>query len=190
MQPLTEHRCKLDKLLTQHRLAVAKVKDERKTLAQAEQDYAEAVEAQKLLQEVAQQVQQQAHSQIAAVVTKCLRTVFGEDAYEFRILFEQKRGKTEARLVFLREGQEVDPLDAAGGGIIDVAGFALRLASLVLARPVRRRLLVLDEPMKHLSANYRPRMRELLEILAGELGIQFVLVTHDQEFQVGTVIEI
>lgn len=182
-QTLTRHQADHDHA----RRAVA---DEKKALAEAKGRLENAAEAQKLLQGVAEAVQQQAHRQIAAVVSRCLEAVFDEEAYEFVIRFVQKRGKTEAELLFRREGIEVSPVDAAGGGVVDVASFALRLACLILARPSRRKLLVLDEPWKHLSADYRPAMRELVLTLAKELGVQFIIVTHSDEFRMGEVIEL
>ena len=150
---------------------------------------AEAEGCQKILQAVAQTIQEQVHNRIAAVVSRCLTAVFSEP-YAFRITFEQKRGRTEARLSFVRGGIEVDPLTAAGGGVVDVAAFALRLAALMLSRPVKRRLLVLDEPFRFVSAEYRPKVRELLAELATEMGVQFVLVTHMPELYGDKVVEL
>jgi hypothetical protein len=140
-------------------------------------------------QGVATGIQQQAHQRIAGLVGRCLRVVF-DDPYEFTITFEQKRGRTDAVLKFTRAGAAVDPMAAAGGGVVDVAGFALRLAALMLALPPHRRLLVLDEPFKFVSAEYRPRVRAMLEALSHELGIQIIFVTHITELRTGTVCEV
>ena len=148
-----------------------------------------AMEAQELAQAVALIVQQQAHDQIAKVVSRCLTEVFDEP-YVFRIHFERKRGRTQARLAFERDGMEVDPMTASGGGIIDVASFALRLSCLVLNKPPLRRVLVMDEPFKYVSEEYRERVKILLETLAVEMSVQLILVTHITELQIGTVYEI
>lgn len=186
----TDYAEKLAALDSDHRAAMAAVGAEDIALDAAEQELAHSIEARQILQDAAQAVQQAAHMRIAGVVTRCLSATFGDDAYEFQILFEQKRGKTEARLVFVRDGLELSPLDAAGGGVIDVAAFALRLACLMLRRPPARRLLVLDEPFKHLSRNHRPGMRELLLELAVELEMQFIIVTHDPALSMGSVLEL
>lgn len=149
----------------------------------------DAEEAQRVCQMVAQAVQQQAHDRIAGVVSRCLEAVFDEP-YEFKILFEQKRGRTEASLVFVRGDQTLDPLTASGGGVVDVAAFALRVSCLLLARPALRRVLVLDEPLKFVSEQYRPRARAMIEKLAEDLGIQFIIVTHDEAYKTGKVVEL
>lgn len=175
---------------TQRDSAEIVVRRERKALKQAGLELRAAEDGQRILQAVAKEVQQQAHQKIARIVTRCLETVFGKDAYEFIIHFEEKRNKTEARMVFRRDGQEVDPLEASGGGVVDVASMALRLACIVLSRPPVRRLLVLDEPWKHLSAEYRPAVRELIEELAKEMDFQFIIVTHSSEFEIGKVVRL
>lgn len=165
--------------------------DETQTLSEAKAHEQAAKQAQEFLQRVAEQIQQHAHAQIAGVVTRCLKTVFGEDeSYEFKINFVKRRGRTEAELLFVRDGQEIDPLSASGGGAIDVAGFSLRLACLMLLRPKVRRVLFLDEPMKFLSKDHRPRVRGLLEELSKELDLQIIQVTHAPDLVCGQVIEI
>jgi DNA repair exonuclease SbcCD ATPase subunit len=140
--------------------------------------------------EIGRTIQQQAHARIAQLVTRCLAAVFEEDPYEFDIAFEQRAGRTVAALAFLRAGRRLNPTEAAGGGACDVAAFALRTACIMLARPPRRRLLLLDEPFRYLSREYRPRARALIEALSQELDVQFIIVTHDPEFIIGTVIEV
>lgn len=145
-------------------------------------------EAQKIITTLAEGIQQRVHERIAEVVSRCLTAVF-DDPYEFRIIFEQKRGKTEARFVFIRDDQEIDPLTAAGGGVVDVAAFGLRIACLLLRKPKLRKLLVLDEPFRFVSRNYLPNLVKLIEGLANEMGIQIVMVTHTPELEVGKVVE-
>lgn len=181
---------KIDRLKTRHDFAVEAVTQERRQLKKAKQQLKAVTEAQQLAQGVAQIVQQQAHQRIAGVVTRCLSSVFGEDAYEFQIQFDRKRGKTEACLIFLRDGQERHPLRSSGGGVVDCASFALRLSCMLLSKPQTRKLLVLDEPWKHLSEEYRPLIRQMVETLAQEMGVQIILVTHSEDFKIGKVIEI
>ncbi len=158
-------------------------------LEQAEKD---ALEAQKRLQGIAEGVQAQAHSGLAKVATGSLKSVFGPDCYELKIHFEQKRGRTEARLALHdSQGRDIgDPLDSTGHGYIDVASWAMRIAAMVLKRDRVRRLFVADEPFRAVSRGYRPRVRKMIEELASELGVQVLLVTHDPELVCGEVIDL
>lgn len=175
--------------LTELDLARKRYREEVNLLSQSEERVEAIIKAQEVAQQIAQEVQQQAHDQIAGVVSRCLEAVF-EEPYEFKIHFERKRGRTEARLVFERDGMEIDPMSASGGGIIDVAAFALRLSCLSLSQPPLRRFIVLDEPFRFLSEEYRDRAKILLESLAEEMGIQILLITHMIELKMGSILSL
>lgn len=187
---LSEWKKRGRELELQYNSAASAFTQEKKELAKSIAREKNAEEARDILQQTGQTVQQQVHDKIANVVSRCLSAVFGKDAYEFKIIFERKRNRTEAKLEFWKDRQEVHPTMGSGGGALDVAAFALRVACLMMTKPPLRRLLILDEPMKFVSKDYRPKVATLIEALAEELGIQFLLVTHDQEFQIGKIIEI
>lgn len=181
---------RLAELLSNLHFCRRQAKEESLKLVQAQERLSSCLEAQKLLQQVAEHIQNLAHLQISSIVTRCLKAIFGEDSYSFKIIFEQKRGKTEARLVFVKEDQELDPLEDSAGGMIDVAAFGLRLACLILTKPAPRRLLVLDESFRHVSSNYHDLIAELLETLSEELSVQIILITHSEGLRIGKVVEL
>jgi predicted ATPase len=181
---------RLDALLADYRHAQRQAQEEQERLDSIRVKEASVLQAQKILQEVAESVQNAAHSRIAGVVTRCLKSVFGDSAYEFKIEFRQLRGKTEARLTFVRDGEEINPTGGAGGGVIDVASFALRLVCLMLSKPTKRRLLILDEPFRFVSKEFQSKVRELILTLAREMSVQFVVVSHDSQFRIGKIVEL
>lgn len=186
MTTIQPYRRLLDRALAQRatiRSTVAKERAERKRLRDLHRQVAEALA---LTRTVAAAVQHRVHATLAAMVGRCLQAVF-DDPYEFQIVFETKRSRTEARLVFVRDGVEIDPMTAAGGGVVDVAAFALRLGCLLLARPPVRKLLVLDEPFRFVSADHHHQLRALLTGLAAELGVQIIMVTHVPALEIGMV---
>jgi DNA repair exonuclease SbcCD ATPase subunit len=185
---LTKIREICDDLKVDYKAAVENHKKEFNNLTAAEDNLFNIEQAQEIAQNIAQVIQQKVHRHISGVVGRCLEIVFGEDeSYVFKILFERKRNRTEARLIFERNRLEVDPLSASGGGVIDVAAFALRLSCLLLAKPELRRVVILDEPFKFVSEEYRPKVREMLERLSKDFHIQFIMVTHIDELVTGKV---
>ena len=188
---LLQIREKVDELLGDKNTVEKQHQLERKNLIETEDHLSNAEEAQKICQYVAQTIQQKAHSQIAGVVSRCLETVFPYDGYGFRIRFERKRGRTEAKLLLLKDDHEIEnPLDDDSGGVVDVAVLALRLSCIVLAKPSLRRFIVLDEPFKFVSEEYRENVKLLLEGLAKDFKVQFLLITHISELKIGKVIEL
>lgn len=190
MIDLAAARERVDRLLVEREMAVKTEKQDRFDLNECKQKTDDAKQAQEIVQCIAQAIQQKAHAKIARIVTKCLGAVF-DDPYEFQIRFDRKRGKTEARMVFLRDGMELDdPLNEVGGGVIDVASLALRLACIMLAKPVRRRLCVLDEPFSCVRGKQnQARTRDMLMLLSDELGMQWIISTDIPAYRLGTVIE-
>jgi DNA repair exonuclease SbcCD ATPase subunit len=185
-----QDRIELDKLLEERRFALRRFKEDKGLVKASAMRTETAKQAQELLQLVAEATQKEAHDRIAGVVTKALEAVF-PDPYEFRIEFSRKRGKTEARMFFVKDGEEVDPLAASGGGCVEVAAFALRLASIVLTEPPARKLLVLDEPFSHVHGD---REREacvlLLNEMTKEFGFQVVMSTGLEWLETGNVIRL
>jgi len=187
---LTAYRKRTDELAVQYGMVMQQAIVEQCKLKEINDRIETIVETQQILQRIAQTLQQSAHDKIARIVTSCLNVVF-DDPYEFKIRFDRKRGKTEARMEFLRDDViRDDPLGSIGGGVVDIAALALRLACLVLSRPVKRKLVILDEPFRFVSRNYRYRVKAMIEKLAEDLGIQFIIVTHDIGFESGKVIRI
>lgn len=180
---------RIDRSLADLRVAELSVKREKKELAESKINLLDALEAQKVLQGVAQTIQTKAHEKIAGIVSRCLSAVF-EEPYQFKIIFEQKRGKTEARLIFIQGEHEVDPMSASGGGVVDVAAFALRLSALLLSKPRLRKILILDEPFRFVSVSYRSQVGDIMAKLSEELGVQIIMITHQEEMKIGKVIEL
>ena len=135
-------------------------------------------ETQTFLQQVARDTQEQIRFHLEDIVNLALDTVF-PGRYQFRIFFEIKRDRTEARISLLRGEREVDPMYSNGGGIKDILAFALRIALLLISK--NRKLLLLDEPFKYISEDLKEAAFGIMKRLSAELGIQIIAVTHDEQ---------
>lgn len=166
---LEQRRGRRDQLQQQLEKAEAERKRAKRALWASER-------AQIIIQQVAQATQQELEYRVSELVTLALSGVF-PDPYQFKLRFVVRRGKTEADLLFLRGEQEIDPLSASGGGVVDVAAFALRVALWRLSNNLRP-VLVLDEPFKWCSSSYLPAAGEMLRSLSEKMGIQIIMVTH------------
>ena len=139
-------------------------------------------EAQVFLQTVAQNTQEKLKFDIEAIVNLALESVF-PDEYLFQMNFKVSRGKTEAELVFQdkRTGQTIDPMEASGGGVVDLTCFALRIAAFALENGTDN-LIILDEPFKFISRDLQERAGEILKTLSKKMNLQILMVTHIPEF--------
>ena len=136
-------------------------------------------QAREIVREVGMKTQQQLQFHISDITSSALEAVF-TDPYELKVEFVQRRNKTECDLTFVRGDLEIDPIEASGVGAIDIASFALRIASWSMMRPKTRNTIILDEPFRYLSANYQEQASLMLKELSQKLGLQFIIVTHEE----------
>jgi len=135
-------------------------------------------QAREIVRTVGLETQRQLQYNISDITSLALEAVF-PDPYELKVEFVERRNKTECDLKFVRGDMEIDPLTASGVGAVDVAAFALRIASWSMARPRTRNVIILDEPFRFLSENYQDQASQMLKELSTKLGIQFIIVTHE-----------
>ena len=135
-------------------------------------------QAKEVIREVGIKTQQQLQYHIADITSLALEAVF-PDPYKLEVEFIQRRNKTECDIYFSKNGKRVDPLTASGGGAVDVASFALRIASWSMGRPHSRRTIVLDEPMRFVSEDLQEQASLMIKEISQKLGIQFIIITHN-----------
>lgn len=135
-----------------------------------------------ILRLVAQACQLKLEERISSVVTSALHSVFPEP-YDLKLVFELKRNSMEASIKLCRDGLEIDPMTEAGGGVVDVASFALRVSMWSMQRPRSRNTLILDEPFKFVSKDLQPRVSQMLKEISERLHLQMIIVTHEKSLE-------
>ena len=148
------------------------LKEKGRSLRQHEQ-------AKEIIRTVGQKTQEQIQFHIEDIVSMALNAVF-DNPYKFTVEFVQRRNKTECDLYFVRDGNKVDPLTASGVGAVDVAAFALRIASWSMSSPHSRNTIILDEPFRFLSKNYQEQASLMLKEISQKLGIQMIIISHEE----------
>lgn len=138
-------------------------------------------EAATILQNIAQVTQEQLTYHISELVTLAMAAVF-DNPYELKVEFVLRRNRTEADISFVRDGKSIDPMSASGGGAVDVAAFALRVALWSLSQPKTRNVLVLDEPLHFLKGDVLPEKGSIMmQEISSKLGLQMIMVSHIPE---------
>lgn len=132
------------------------------------------MKAREFFQFQADMVQKEVVDTISNLISMALADIF-PDPYSCVIETGIKRNATEARILFERNGLVLDPKDSVGGGAIDVASFAGRVAFVHLSGD--RKVIIGDEPFKFVSRDLLDRCPEMLKTLTS-LGHQFILISH------------
>ncbi len=116
---------------------------------------------------------------IENMVTTALQSIF-EDDYSFIIDFDIKRNRPEAKISLKIRGEVVDPRDSCGGGVLDIASFALRVVLWSIENPRSNNVIILDEAFKFLHGSLE-NASKLLKKLSKDLGIQFIMISQLEE---------
>lgn len=178
---ITDYRRTVDGLKAKRAVLVKQRKTERDKLVILESDAGDIAKARVLVQQAALETQQHLQVRLSSLVSTALAAVFPNQGMEFRITFEAKRSRTECLLEVGENGVFNPPMDAHGGGVVDVVSFALRMSfwSMQRTRPV----LVLDEPMKFVSPDLMPLAAEMILAMSDKLGVQIIMASHITPFQ-------
>jgi len=139
------------------------------------------IEAREIVQSAAQLTQQSLEVRLSEIVSQALELVFDDLNLGFSVQFVTKRNATECEMYITEDGELYDPLGSCGFGAADVASFALRVAMWTLNKTAN--VMVFDEPFRNLDDYRMPNAALLLSTLSEELGIQMIVVTHEDELR-------
>lgn len=134
-----------------------------------------------IVKQVGLATQKQLEYHLAEQVSLAMEAVF-DDPYTLEVNFQEKRGKTEVELLFARRGMQFPPIGNAGGGAIDVASLALRMAYWAMRQDKKvRPVLLLDEPFSRLKGeDANKRALALVQEISRELGLQIIMVSDER----------
>lgn len=127
---------------------------------------------------------EQAKVFIEETVTLCLAIVYG-DTYSLKVDYQIKRGRSEAAIRLIRDGNDLDPRLEIGGGVLDIMSFALRLVMWVLQTPRTDAVFVLDEPFRFIDNDKTSRLSEMIRELCDAFQAQFIVASHKNELAEG-----
>lgn len=131
-----------------------------------------------IIQTVAKQTQMELSYRISEPVSLALGTIFDGESYSLKLEFPYRRNQTECDVYFEKEGELFEPMLEGSGGMIDVAGLALRASILKLHHPKPMGLLILDETFKHTNISRHDSAGRFLQEISKKLNIQILLTTH------------
>ena len=134
-----------------------------------------------IVKQVGLATQKQLEYHLAEQVSLAMEAVF-DDPYRLAVNFLEKRGKTEVELLFARRDMEFPPIGSAGGGSIDVACLALRIAYWAMRQDKKvRPLLLLDEPFSQLKGeDANRRALAVVREISKSLGLQIITVSDER----------
>ena len=150
------------------------IKHDKRTLHQHEK-------ALEIVKYVGLNMQKQLEYHLSTQVSLAMEAIFDEP-YKLKVNFIEKRGKTEVELLFVKRDLEFPPIGSAGGGAIDIASLALRIAYWSMRQDTKvRPLLLLDEPFSRLKGeDANKRALAIVQEISQKLGLQIITVSDER----------
>lgn len=152
-----------------------------KRIKQSKRQLIRHEKALEIVKQVGLTTQKQLEYHLEEQVDLAMEAVF-DDPYALVVNFQEKRGKPEAELLFSRRDMEFPPVGNAGGGAIDVASLALRIAYWSMRQDKKiRPVLLLDEPFSRLKGEEaNKRALAMIQELSKQLGIQVIMISDER----------
>ena len=181
MDSLRDLKQRMERVRGQRQALTNQLRRSKKQIMKLKEEQIVTLKAQKLIQLVAKETQEELEYSIAEVTSLALSVVY-KNPYALKLNFKMKKGRTQCIPMFTRNGHEYNPKKRTGGGPVDIAAIALRCALWSLRRPRTRNSILLDEPFRFLDEKkHRQGLGiRVVQELSKALGIQFILVSHEQ----------
>ena len=157
------------------------IKLSKRRIKEREKQAKQLLEAREVLISVGSATQKQIMSYITSLCTLMLQTIYGE-RYTLVIDFNKKHNKSEASLKVYKGELELSLKDEeTGGGVIDIVALAMRFAMWSLSSPRTAPVFLMDEPLKNVSKDKLPFVKEVLQELCEKINLQIIMVSHEEE---------
>ena len=172
----------ITELDVRYRQAEKKLSEANDKVSEAEESLMVKTEAHEIINAVVNQTQEKFQYNIFELSSLAMAGIF-DDPYQVKLDFSTKYGSGSMKVLFIRDGEELDPMKSCGGGTLNIAALALRASMLSMAGSVEN-VLVFDEPMKDINDPERilhSRVGSTLKEICSQLGIQIIMVSLIQE---------
>ena len=172
-------RQRINEALTNRWQLMSDLSDSVESLGQTEALIQENLEQRDIARKAAGLVQDNLAAKLSGIVTKAISTVF-EEPIEFVVQFVERRGVSECDLSLKIGDDYYDILNEQGGGVADVCSMCLQMAFIMMSQV--KRVLVIDEPARHMDVVAQERFIAVIKQLCQELKFTIIMVTHSQSF--------
>lgn len=138
------------------------------------------------IQKIAFEQRQEVKQKVQRLITSCLQQVY-DDSYSVQFNYGIKGSKTSVDIILVRkckDGMTVRRgIQGIGGGVADSISLPLKLIVLLNDKQFDK-ILVTDQPGKHLDLQRVPRFANFIKRISEQLGIQIIMSSHHEVMDV------
>ena len=138
------------------------------------------VEAIDFIERVASEERLEVKDKVESLITSCLHDVY-DSSYSIEFSYGIKGSRTAVEVFLVRncsDGMVIRrEIDGFGGGVADTISLPLKLIVLMNDKTFDK-ILITDEPGKHLDLEKVPRFAKFLKNISEKLGVQIIMSSH------------
>lgn len=180
MQSINDFEKMVIKLESEKSLIEHQIKDIKKELKHLSLKVDDLTESRNIIAEASRTTQLQFKMMVEELVSSAIQSVFQNEDYKFIVDFVLQNNRPQINLMVQQGNKEpYIPKDEQGGGLMDIISFSLRVIMWSLQNHRTRNVLVLDEPFRW-TGNYTEQVGNMMKEISKKLGIQIIMVTHDE----------
>lgn len=180
MQSINDFEKMVIKLESEKSLIEHQIKDIKKELKYLSLKVDDLTESRNIIAEASRTTQLQFKMMVEELVSSAIQSVFQNEDYKFIVDFVLQNNRPQINLMVQQGNKEpYIPKDEQGGGLMDIISFSLRVIMWSLQNHRTRNVLVLDEPFRW-TGNYTEQVGNMMKEISKKLGIQIIMVTHDE----------
>jgi DNA repair exonuclease SbcCD ATPase subunit len=109
------------------------------------------------------------------LINQALQIVFTDEYYRFKIKFGSRGNEKTAEFI-LNNGVTESELSECGGGVQVLISFVFRIYYIMKSN--LRRVVIMDESLSQLSANYIEPFMGFMKMLVDSYGFDFLWISH------------
>jgi DNA repair exonuclease SbcCD ATPase subunit len=134
-----------------------------------------------VLQKMSAKQRDLARARLEGLGTAALQYSMGSN-YKMEIEIPPSKKKPQAKVFIVNKstGAKTDPMEANGGGVVDIVSIALRFVVMQNYVPFIDGPIIMDEPFKMVSKEYIPMLSEFIKNISQDFGRQIIIVTHNE----------
>lgn len=119
---------------------------------------------------------------VQKLITSCLQQVY-DDSYSVQFNYGIKGSKTSVQIILVRKCKDGlvvrRGIQGIGGGVADSISLPLKLIVLLNDKEYEK-ILITDEPGKHLDLQRVPKFANFIKRISEQLGVQVIMSSHHE----------
>lgn len=169
-----------DNLVAKKANALNDLRKSKRQIKKLNKKFKDHEKARIVITEIARVTQNEIKERIEKLVTLSIKSVFDDRDFSFKMRFERKNNRLYAIPIVMEHGEEYDPEEDMGGGLIDIISLSSEIVLWHMEDPRKRNIIIIDEPFRF-TGELVTKAGYMLKYISEKLDLQILMISHEDE---------